>query len=146
MIMSRGFGRIQREITALLESEPWGAWTTTELCQRIYRIQNIEKRHRVAVTRALRGQVYPITGWGSMRGDHGESIVCNQYHTESVLRAFWKAKYPHMAFEEFRKLDLAKQIAVTVLSRHPDKDLNFDLELDSALSEAAEDLRWRRRR
>src|SRR5262245_12662336 len=61
--------------------------------------------------------------------------------TPSVLRAFWKAKYPHMAFEEFRKLDLAKQIAVTVLSRHPDKDLNFDLELDSALSEAAEDLR-----
>src|SRR5262245_12662335 len=95
MMMSRGFGRIQREIAALLESEPWGAWTTTELCQRIYRIQNIEKRHRVAVTRALRGQVYPITGWGSMRGDHGESIVCNQYHTERPAGVLESEVPPH---------------------------------------------------
>ena len=139
--MSRGFGQVQHEIMALLESDPWGAWTTTELCQRIYRVQNVEKRHRVAVSRALRGQIYPSPGWGSMRGREGEAIVFNAYHAEGVLRAFWKAKFPDMPFDEFRKLDVAKRIAVNVLFDHADKNMFADLELDRAMNEAAEDLR-----
>ena len=46
-----------------------------------------------------------------------------------------------MPFEEFRKLDVAKRIAVGVLFRHAGKDLISDVELERAASEAAEDLR-----
>jgi hypothetical protein len=117
------------------------AWTTTDLCQRVYRVQRVEKRHRVAVARALRGEIYPHPGWTAARGREGEYILYNAHHPRSVLRAWWKGKFPHMAFEEFRKLDIAKQLAVNALFRHADKDPFADFELDRALSEAAEDLR-----
>ena len=139
--MSRGFGRVQREIVALFEVDPDGAWTTTELCKRIYPVQEVEKRHRVAVARALRGKIFPTPGWSVARGREGEFIVYNAHHPESFLRAFWKRKFPDMPFGEFRKLDEAKHIAVNVLFRHADKNMFVDRDLDRAMNEAMEDLR-----
>jgi hypothetical protein len=51
--MSRGPGRVQQEIAALIAANPDGAWTTADLCQHIYGVKTAEKKHRVAVVRAL---------------------------------------------------------------------------------------------
>jgi hypothetical protein len=51
--MSRGPGRIERAVVAILDGEPDNAFTTEDLCRRIYPGANrIEKKHRVAVLRA----------------------------------------------------------------------------------------------
>ena len=53
--MSRGPGRIERAIVDLIEKYPEGAWTTEDLCRLIYPTANrVEKKHRVAVIRAMR--------------------------------------------------------------------------------------------
>jgi hypothetical protein len=51
--MSRGPGRIERAIAVILNTEPDNAFTTEELCERIYcGVNRVEKKHRVAVLRA----------------------------------------------------------------------------------------------
>ena len=51
--MSRGPGRIEQAIAALLDAEPDNAFTTEELCERVYPgVNRVEKKHRVAVLRA----------------------------------------------------------------------------------------------
>jgi hypothetical protein len=52
-LMSRGPGRVQQEIAALIAANPDGAWTTADLCQHIYGVKTAEKKHRVSVVRAL---------------------------------------------------------------------------------------------
>ncbi len=51
--MSRGAGRVERAIRVALEREPENAFKVEELCRRIY-AQQPEKKHRVAVSRAIR--------------------------------------------------------------------------------------------
>jgi hypothetical protein len=51
--MSRGPGRVQREVAVLIAANADGAWTTADLCQHIYGVKTAEKKHRVAVIRAL---------------------------------------------------------------------------------------------
>jgi len=52
--MSRGPGRIQQAIKGLFEAEPDNAFTTTELCERVYGVKETDKRHRIAVIRAAK--------------------------------------------------------------------------------------------
>lgn len=52
--MSRGPGKIERDLETLLRSNPDGAFTTDELAERIYGVAVAEKKHLVAVGRALR--------------------------------------------------------------------------------------------
>ena len=53
--MSRGPGRIERAIHDLFDKHPEGAWTTEDLCRVIYPTANrVEKKHRVAVIRAMK--------------------------------------------------------------------------------------------
>ena len=53
--MSRGPGRIERAIYDLFEGHPEGAWTTEDLCRLVYpAADRIEKKHRVAVVRAMK--------------------------------------------------------------------------------------------
>jgi hypothetical protein len=52
--MSRGAGRIERGIAAIMDSEPDKGFTVAELCQPIYTDIPITKRQRVAVLRAVR--------------------------------------------------------------------------------------------
>ena len=59
--MSRGPGRVQKLIKGLIASDPHGAWSVTQLCKHIYPDAAIDKKHRVAVTRALRKMVLPAT-------------------------------------------------------------------------------------
>jgi hypothetical protein len=50
--MSKGLGRIELGILEAFRAEPDEAFTTDELAQRIYRIDTVEKKHRVAILRA----------------------------------------------------------------------------------------------
>lgn len=76
--MSRGAGRVEREIAAAFAADPDNAFTADELCQRIYPGFDIRdhwddsKKYRVAVIRAAKSLArrWPDLGWGRswMRG------------------------------------------------------------------------------
>jgi hypothetical protein len=51
--MSKGPGRIERALAAIFDGEPGNAFMTEELCEMIYPGCRIEKKHRVAVMRAV---------------------------------------------------------------------------------------------
>ena len=76
--MSKGLGHIQRSILALIESDPDhgdGAWTLGQICERVYcGINRVDKKHRVAVARALRKMTLPEY-WAVQRmQNHGEEF------------------------------------------------------------------------
>jgi hypothetical protein len=52
--MSRGPGRVTRSLKAIFDRSPDGIFTTELLCRRVYRMAPVEKKHRVAVLRALK--------------------------------------------------------------------------------------------
>jgi hypothetical protein len=52
--MSKGPGRIQRAISAAFAAEPDNAFTTSELCERVYGSTIIETKHRIALIRAAK--------------------------------------------------------------------------------------------
>jgi hypothetical protein len=52
--VSRGPGRIEQSLRALFRDQPDGIFTTAELCRDVYGRRRIEKKHRVAVLRALK--------------------------------------------------------------------------------------------
>ena len=62
--MSKGPGRVQRIISQMIAEEPEGAWTTDEICRRVYPDgASVDKKHRVAVLRALRRMKFPSNDW-----------------------------------------------------------------------------------
>jgi hypothetical protein len=115
--MSRGPGRIQQSVVAMIEADPQGAWTTTELCEYIYQ-SGVERWQRVAVARALRDMQLPPLWCVRRIGKQGaEQCLYNAGDVESTLRAAfagdaaggytwnfeaWKARYPHL-IERARK-------------------------------------------
>jgi len=52
--VSRGPGWIETSLRQLFLDQPEGIFTTAELCRHVYARSRIEKKHRVAVLRALR--------------------------------------------------------------------------------------------
>ena len=52
--MSRGYGRIERAILDRLTEEPDNAFTVEDLAEWIYDEEWVDKKHRVAILRALR--------------------------------------------------------------------------------------------
>jgi hypothetical protein len=52
--MSGGPGKVQRILMAMLADNPCKPFDTTELCKAVYGVAKVEKRHRVAVIRALK--------------------------------------------------------------------------------------------
>jgi CheY-like chemotaxis protein len=108
--MSRGPGRVHEAIIAMMEAEPQGAWTTTQLCERIYGT-SVEKSHRAAVARVVCGMKLPPL-WCVRRTSKPDAEYClyNAGNVESTLRAVfvadaasgyawdfeaWKERYPH---------------------------------------------------
>ena len=53
--MSRGPGRLQRDLAELIAAHPGKTFSTAELCAHVYPGELIEKKHRVAVHRAMKG-------------------------------------------------------------------------------------------
>jgi hypothetical protein len=87
--MSRGYGRIQQAIVALIANEPDGAWTTAHLCQHIYGSTAKKKKRRNAVLRALRTMRLPSElgkiCW-TIREARNAYCLVNDCSTESTLR------------------------------------------------------------
>jgi len=52
--MSKGPGRIERAIEAVLDAAPDNAFSVADLCREVYGVRHIEKKHRVAVKRAAK--------------------------------------------------------------------------------------------
>lgn len=52
--MSRGAGKIERFISDLFADDPKRIESTADLCRAIYGVEAVEKKHRVAVLRALK--------------------------------------------------------------------------------------------
>ncbi len=52
--MSRGPGRVQQILLATFAKNPGASPDTAELCRAVYGVAEVQKRHRVAVIRALK--------------------------------------------------------------------------------------------
>jgi hypothetical protein len=83
--MSRGRGRIQQAILDLIKGNEHNAWSLAELCRLIYP-EGHEKKHRVAVGRALNRMTLP-DGWQWCWGGT-RRFLFNAYSDESQIR--WK--------------------------------------------------------
>jgi hypothetical protein len=59
--MSKGFGKIQRSIAALIRAEPDGAWAYEHLTERIYGTSRFTRAQKNAVGRALAHMRLPGT-------------------------------------------------------------------------------------
>jgi hypothetical protein len=80
--MSRGHGRIQRGILDLIETNPDGAWRTSDLCWTIYK--RVAKAQRVAVSRALRRMTLPGT-WNTVApSGYTEYWLCDPCNLASM--------------------------------------------------------------
>lgn len=97
--MSRGHGHVQRAVLAMIEAEPHGAWTIEDICRRAYRGVTVEKKHRVAVLRAVKRMKLP-GDWGAVH----PWCLCDTCDDESQERAthavHWRRS---MDFESWRK-------------------------------------------
>jgi hypothetical protein len=81
--MSRGPEHVERAIKAAFAAEPDEAFTTEELCHKIYpRIKHVQKRHRVSVLRAAKKlQLY----WKVTGGGTGRTLVFFSMPEEQIL-------------------------------------------------------------
>jgi hypothetical protein len=81
----------------LIADNPEGAWTTAALCQHVYGVpcSRVEKKHRVAVIRAIRRMELPPL-WRVGRADTrwADDSLYNAGSEESTL---WKDYYDHVA-------------------------------------------------
>jgi hypothetical protein len=87
--MSRGLGKLQRAIKTVFAAEPDNALLLSELCERVYCDVEIQKRHRVAIARAVKG----IPELKHMRRDTlgGELVIYDPCHVMSYAMARLKA-------------------------------------------------------
>lgn len=100
--MSRGPGRIERAIAAILDTEPDNAFTTEDLCDRIYSgINRTEKKHRVAVLRAAANLMKRRDTVDCFRW----SASCAYYNRLSVL-AYAMARLKADPMEHYRSKDV----------------------------------------
>jgi hypothetical protein len=65
--MSKGPGRVEREIEAAFRAKPHGTFTVSELCCHVYGVGAVTKAHRIAVHRALRNVLARNPDWSSGR-------------------------------------------------------------------------------
>jgi hypothetical protein len=138
-LMSRGLGRIQQAIIGLIETEPQGAWTTSQLCQHIYD-DLIQKRHRVAVARALRRMELPALWWVRRADKQGaEYCLYNAGDEESTLRAVFLGDsyaWNYASFEQWKerfshRIENARKAVEAVLRYHnasPIEKLGIDID------------------
>ena len=92
--MSKGPGRIERAIAAILDGEADNAFTTEDLCERVYSgVNRVEKKHRVAVLRAANKLVKRRDNTGCWRSENlgGTRVYFNIDNVMSYAMARLKA-------------------------------------------------------
>lgn len=113
--MSKGPGRIERAIVAILDAEPDNAFTTDDLVDRVYRgVNRIEKKHRVAASRAARNVMKRRDTIGRLQSDGlgGMSVYFNRDNVLSYAMAWLKADhFSHYRSNDDRWFDPSKHSA-----------------------------------
>ena len=112
--MSRGSGKIERAIAALLDGNPDMAVTAEELAERVYGIAAVEHKHIVSVLRALRrlAQRRPDinTAWGRdwkwLQKRGGRTVWFNRRNVQSYGLMMLKTRYC-----AYRATDAERQLA-----------------------------------
>lgn len=102
--MSRGLGRVQTIVRSMIADDPGGAWTIEQVCGRVYPQANlIEKKHRVAVLRALRRAPLPGSTWrfwntGRKGGEYCLYDPCNDESRvrREYLSHFYRERYSYV--------------------------------------------------
>ncbi len=92
-LMSRGPGKIERAIEAVFAAEPDDAFTTADLCDRVYPgLNRVEKKHRVAVIRVAK-KVFGRAGWDCYRTESlgGTLVFYNPFDVMSYAIGRQKA-------------------------------------------------------
>ena len=110
--MSKGLGRVQGAILALIAAEPDGAWSFEELCRLIYLEPGPVTRAQLgAVGRALKHMTLPGTwttggGWGDRR-----SWLYDECSLASVrkTRSYWNESNFEPAGPVFKEVEEAKR-------------------------------------
>jgi hypothetical protein len=112
--MSKGLGRVQRTILALIKADPHGAWTIEDLALAIYPgLNQVDKKHRVAILYALRKMKLPGTWavWWLDRQGRG-SVLFDPCDEEGQLRmryieysSFSRSYDEPQSFAEWRQGD-----------------------------------------
>ncbi|NJO53838.1 MAG: hypothetical protein HC829_02470 [Bacteroidales bacterium] len=102
--MSRGPGRLELAIKAVLDGEPDNAFTTDDLCRRVYPgINKVEKKHRVSVTRAARNIANRHDSFGCLRTENLGG-TCVWFRTDSLL-SYAMAKIKAASFTYYQSND-----------------------------------------
>jgi hypothetical protein len=104
-LMSKGPGRVEREIEALFKSKPNDAFATWELCWRVYpNISTLARKHKVAVTRATKKICARLPDWQSMRTWYrgGELVFFNHASVKSYGLARRKSESRHLSDAQIR--------------------------------------------
>ncbi len=115
--MSHGPGPVQQAILALIESDQDGAWPLGEVCQRVYSGAFVEKKHRVAVARALRTMVLPEPWQVTYLSRPGtEYCLFNACSVESKTRFMWHESFSYISLETMKQkfshqVDYAREAA-----------------------------------
>ncbi len=115
--MSRGPGPVQRAILALIEGDQDGAWPLGEVCQHVYGGAFVEKKHRVAVARALRTMLLPEPWQVAYLSRPGtEYCLFNACSAESQTRFKWHESFSHTSLETMKQkfghnVDYAREAA-----------------------------------
>ena len=99
--MGKGPGHIARTILAMIDADPDGAWLISDICAQVYpgetfvsdQFVTVEKKHRVAVARALRTMKLPGT-W-TIRWVKTEVCLCDPCNLTSLVRRDWLGDVRH---------------------------------------------------
>lgn len=99
--MSRGPGRIERAILKAFEREQDNAFTVEDLCDRVYAgVNRTEKKHRVAVIRAVRSLLGKRTELGMLSASsRGNTLVL---YSRCCALSYAMARLKADAFEAYR--------------------------------------------
>ena len=75
--MSRGLGKIQLKVIDFLAKSRVGS--TKTLCREVFGVRNVQKKHRVAVIRALKSvaKARKLNVWRAVYGDRRNDIWFN---------------------------------------------------------------------
>jgi hypothetical protein len=97
-LMSKGPGRIERAIEALFKAKPNDAFSTVELCDHVYAgINRVERKHRVAVTRAANKVCARMPDWGTYQSwRRGAELI---FHNRASIMSYALARKKADAWE-----------------------------------------------
>jgi hypothetical protein len=119
-LMSRGPGRVECAIEAILTAEADNAFTVEDLCKRIYpRVRRISKKHRVSVLRAAKRLAQrrdTLTTMGSdTRGGAVVYYTCDNVMSYAMARRKGDFLFNYgdtqMYSRQYSEDDLRKQLA-----------------------------------